>query len=219
MRIAVVDSGSGNLASVERALARAADDDAIDAQIEITADPAAIARADRIVLPGQGAFAACARGLAAIPGLTAALAAAQSRGAPFLGICVGMQLMAQRGLEHAVTPGFAWIAGDIAKLEAPGLRLPQMGWNALEFKSGAHPLLDGIAPGAHVYFVHSYGLQGYADADVVATTSYGGTIPALVVRGTRAGTQFHVEKSQEVGLRILANFLRWTPAATAGATA
>jgi glutamine amidotransferase len=219
MRIAVVDSGSGNLASVERALARAAADHAIEAHIEITADPAIVDRADRIVLPGQGAFAACARGLAASAGLTAALSAAEARGAPFLGICVGMQLMAQRGLEHAVTSGFGWIAGDIARLEAPGLRLPQMGWNALDFARGAHPLLDGVAPGAHVYFVHSYGLQGYADEDVVATTFYGGAIPALVARGTRAGTQFHVEKSQEVGLRILANFLRWRPAAPAGATA
>jgi glutamine amidotransferase len=219
MRIAVVDSGSGNLASVERALARAAADHAIEAQIEITADPATVDRADRIVLPGQGAFAACARGLAASPGLTASLGAAEARGAAFLGICVGMQLMAQRGLEHAVTPGFGWIAGDIALLPAPGLRLPQMGWNALDFASGVHPLLDGISPGAHVYFVHSYGLQGYDANDVVATTSYGGSVPALVARGARAGTQFHVEKSQEVGLRILANFLRWSPATPAGAAA
>jgi glutamine amidotransferase len=212
VRIAIVDCGSGNLASVTQALARAAEREGIDLRVDVTDMPAGLAAADRIVLPGQGAFATCALGIAAVPGLRQALDAAIETGTPFLGICVGMQLMAQRGLEHSVTQGFGWIAGDIAQLEAPGLRLPQMGWNGLDFAAGAHPLLNGINPGDHVYFVHSYGLRGYDEDDVVATTSYGGKVPALVAKGNRAGTQFHVEKSQEVGLRILANFLRWSPA-------
>jgi glutamine amidotransferase len=209
--IAVVDCGSGNLASAARALAEAASRASIPATVTITADPATVQAADRIVLPGQGAFATCAHGIAAIPGLREALQHKTEAGTPFLGICVGMQLMAQRGLEHATTPGFGWIVGEIAPLHAPGLRLPQMGWNALDFAAGAHPLLDGVSPGDHVYFVHSYALRGYAAVDVLATAEYGGPVAALVARGNLAGTQFHVEKSQEVGLRILANFLRWTP--------
>ncbi len=212
MRIAVVDCGSGNLASVARALAHVAEREGLAAEIVVTDSPAAIAAADRIVLPGQGAFATCAHGIAAAPGLRGAIEhAVDAEAKPFLGICVGMQLMAGRGLEHRVTEGFGWIAGDIAEMDAPGLRLPQMGWNALDFAPGAHPLLAGITPGDHVYFVHSFALRGYDATDVVATTSYGGEVPALVARKNRAGTQFHVEKSQEVGLRILANFLRWHP--------
>ena len=134
------------------------------------------------------------------------------RGRPFLGICVGMQLMAARGLEHAVTPGFGWIQGDIAEMTPPAaLRLPQMGWNELEFEPGAHPLLAGLEPGDHAYFVHSYALAGGDADECIATTEYGGPVVAMVAAGNRAGTQFHVEKSQEVGLRILANFLRWKP--------
>ncbi len=212
MRVCVVDCGSGNLASAARALARSAELAGLQANVEITADPAAVLASDRIVLPGQGAFAACVQGLARVPGLRSALDRRVGDGAPFLGICVGMQLMAERGLEHATTPGFGWLQGEVAPLPAPGLRLPHMGWNGLDFTPGAHPLLDGVDPGDHVYFVHSYGLRGYAAEDIVATTSYGSQVPALVARGNRAGTQFHVEKSQEVGLRILANFLRWTPA-------
>ena len=206
--VAVIDCGSGNLASAARALEAASGRAGVDAEIVITSDPLVVAAADRLVLPGQGAFATCAHGVNAVSGLWEAM---QGSAAPFLGICVGMQLMADRGLENAVTAGFGWIGGDVARLAAPGLRLPQMGWNALDFTPGAHPLLDGVLPGDHVYFVHSYGLCGYAAADVVATTEYGARVPALVARGRRAGTQFHVEKSQEVGLRILANFLRWTP--------
>ena len=213
MRIAVVDYGSGNLASASRALALAAERAGIAAEVTVTADPEAVARADRIVLPGQGAFADCARGLGlgAVHGMTAAIEAATEAGRPFLGICVGMQLMAERGLEHRVTPGFGWIRGEIAAMEAPGLRLPQMGWNSLAFVPGAHPLLDGLEPGDHAYFVHSYALRGADPAEILATTDYGGPVVAMVARGNRAGTQFHVEKSQEVGLRILLNFLRWTP--------
>ncbi len=210
MRVAVVDYGSGNLTSAARALARAADDAGLHAEVAVTADPAAVAAADRVVLPGQGAFADCAAGLAAVDGMRDAIEAAASAGRPFLGICVGMQLMAERGLEHGQTPGLGWVRGEVAAMAAPGLRLPQMGWNALDFEPG-HPLLDGLRPGDHAYFVHSYALRGAQPAEVVATTEYGGPVPAMVAVGNRAGTQFHVEKSQAVGLRILANFLRWTP--------
>ena len=212
MRVAVIDYGSGNLASAARALAEASARAGLGADIVITGDPKEVTDADRLVLPGQGAFADCSAGLSANPALRQALEQRVAEGAPFLGICVGMQLMADRGLEHAVTPGFGWIHGEIAPLEAPGLRLPHMGWNALDFRPGAHPLLDGLAPGEHFYFVHSFALRAYSEAEVLGTTDYGGTVPALVARGNRAGTQFHVEKSQEAGLRILGNFLRWSPA-------
>lgn len=212
MRVAVVDYGSGNLASAARALTVAAERSGIAADVMITGIAADVAAADRVVLPGQGAFADCASGLAAVPGLHAAVEDSAAAGRPFLGICVGMQLMAQRGLEHMTTPGFGWIGGEVAPMNPPGLRLPQMGWNALDFTPGAHPLLDGLQPGDHAYFVHSYALSRGDPADLLATTDYGGPVPALVARGNRAGTQFHVEKSQEVGLRILANFLRWNPA-------
>ncbi len=211
MRIAVVDYGSGNLASASRALALAAERLELTSIVSVTADPDFVARADRIVLPGQGAFADCARGLDAVSGMHAAIEAATSTGTPFLGICVGMQLMAQRGLEHEITPGFGWIDGQIAAMDPPGLRLPQMGWNGLDFIPGAHPLLDGLSPGDHAYFVHGYALAGGSAAEIVATTDYGGPVVAMVASGNRAGTQFHVEKSQEVGIRILMNFLRWSP--------
>ena len=211
MRVAVVDYGSGNLASASRALALAAERDGIKADVKVTADPDWVGRADRIVLPGQGAFADCARGLESVSGMHDAIAVATNAGTPFLGICVGMQLMAERGLEHEITPGFGWIGGEIAEMPATGLRLPQMGWNVLNFTPGAHPLLDGLEQGDHAYFVHSYSLVGGGPEQVIATTDYGGEIVAMVAAGNRAGTQFHVEKSQEVGIRILMNFLRWTP--------
>lgn len=211
MKVAVVDYGSGNLASASRALALAGEQLALAPKIFITADPDAVAHADRVVLPGQGAFADCAAGLAAVSGMREAIEASAARGNPFLGICVGMQLMAQRGLEHAVTPGFGWIKGDVAEMPATGLRLPQMGWNALDFEPGAHPLLEGLIPGDHAYFVHSYALVDGAPEETIATTDYGGPVVAFVASGNRAGTQFHVEKSQEVGIRILMNFLRWAP--------
>ena len=211
IRVCVVDYDGGNLASASRALAEAAALDGIAAEVSITADPQVLRACDRIVLPGQGAFADCARGLSAIPGLRRAIEDSVAAGTPFLGICVGMQLMAERGLEHGRTPGFGWIAGEIAPMEATGLRLPQMGWNELSFTPGAHPLTAGLEPGDHGYFVHSYALRNHDPADLVASTDYGAPIPALVARGNRAGTQFHVEKSQQVGLRILANFLRWAP--------
>ena len=211
MRIAVVDYNSGNLASAARALSLAAEREGLAAEVRITADPAAVARADRIVLPGQGAFADCAHGLAAIPGLRQSVVEVTERGAPFLGICVGMQLMAGRGLEHEVTEGFGWIKGEIAAMAPPAeYRLPQMGWNEL-LLTRPHPLLDGLGPGDHAYFVHSYALAGAARDEVLATTDYGGDVVAMVASGNRAGTQFHVEKSQDVGIRILRNFLRWSP--------
>jgi len=212
MKVAVVDYGSGNLASAARGLVLAAEREGIAAEVVISADPEFVARADRVVLPGQGAFADCARGLSAIDGLREAVMANADAGRPFLGICVGMQLMAARGLEHAVTPGFGWIRGDIAEMAPPAeLRLPQMGWNELVFEPGAHALLAGLQPGDHGYFVHSYALAGGDAREIIATTEYGGPVVAMVAAGNRAGTQFHVEKSQEVGLRILANFLRWDP--------
>jgi glutamine amidotransferase len=211
MKIAVVDYGSGNLASASRALALAAERAGIRAHVSVTADAAAVSAADRIVLPGQGAFADCAAGLHAVPGMWDALDRASDAGAPLLGICVGMQLMAQRGLEHAVTTGFGWIKGDVAEMPARGLRLPHMGWNGLDFVPGSHPLLDGLVPGDPGDCVHSYALVGPDPAQVIATPEYGGPTVAIVAAGNRVGTQFHVEKSQEVGIRILMNFLRWVP--------
>jgi glutamine amidotransferase len=217
MRVVVVDPGSGNLASVRRALDRVAREEALPVEVELATEAEALARADRVILPGQGAFAACRRGLDALPGMVEALEQRVRReGVPFLGICVGMQLMAERGLEHGVTPGLGWIAGDIAPMDpheaqsGEALPLPQMGWNGLSL-SHAHPLLDGVAQGEHAYFVHSYALAGAKEEEVLARTDYGGPVVAIVGRDNIAGTQFHVEKSASVGLRILANFLRWTP--------
>jgi glutamine amidotransferase len=216
MKLAVIDPGSGNLASVRRAFQRASQDEGVALDLSVTIDPAEVLAADRVVLPGQGAFAACARGLAALPGMKEALCEAViQRGRPFLGICVGMQMMAERGLEHGVTPGLGWIAGEIAPMDprdtagAP-LPLPQMGWNGLE-AHGSHPLLAGLPEGAHAYFVHSYALKDGRREELLASTVYGGDVPAVVGRDNMAGTQFHAEKSGPVGLRILRNFLRWAP--------
>lgn len=214
MRISIIDPGSGNLASVRRALERAAIG---PITIEITREPETLVHADRIILPGQGAFAACRAGLDALEGMVAALyEQVQVRKKPFLGICVGLQLLAERGLEHGSTPGLAWLPGEVAEMDpraADGtpLPLPQMGWNTLDFTPGAHPLLEGLLPGDHAYFVHSFAWRGAAPGDVLATTAYGGPVPAILGRDNIVGTQFHVEKSAAVGLRILANFLRWEP--------
>lgn len=211
LRIAVIDYQSGNLASAARGLYAAARQQDMDADVFITAKPDELKKADKIVLPGQGAFADCANGLAKIDGLKAALLERVDAGTPFLGICVGMQLMAQRGLEHEVTPGLGWIQGEIAKLPVHTARLPHMGWNTLQFEPGAHPLLAGIHPGDHVYFVHSYALSGGIQDEIIATTGYEGDVVAMVAKDNRAGTQFHVEKSQSIGLAILGNFLTWSP--------
>ena len=213
MRVAIVDFGSGNLRSAARALERAARDAGLACTVDVTADAAAVAMADRIVLPGDGAFADCRRGLESLPGMVDALAqAVRGRGIPFLGICVGMQLLATRGTEHGVTPGLDWIAGECVRLAPadPLLKVPHMGWNEL-LPRRAHPLLDGIDAGAHAYFVHSFHVVARDPADVVATASHGGDVTAVVARANIAGTQFHPEKSQATGLRILANFLRWRP--------
>ncbi len=211
MLVCVIDYASGNLASAARGLALAAERRGIKANVQITSDPEVVAKADRIVLPGQGAFADCAAGLASFDGLREAMVARVDAGAPFLGICVGMQLMAQRGREHKITPGFGWIVGEIDLIPTATLRLPHMGWNELVFAPGAHPLLKGLVPGDHAYFVHSYALTGGDEKEIIATTDYGAPVTAMVATGNRAGTQFHAEKSQEVGLQILGNFLTWNP--------
>jgi glutamine amidotransferase len=209
--VCVIDYASGNLASAARGLALAAERSGVKATIKITSDPDVVAKADRIVLPGQGAFADCAAGLASFDGLEDSLSARVDEGAPFLGICVGMQLMAQRGLEHKTTPGFGWIEGEISLLPTQTLRLPHMGWNELLFTPGAHKLLNGLIPGDHAYFVHSYALTGGNPEQIIATTDYGAPVVAMVATANRAGTQFHTEKSQQVGLQILGNFLTWNP--------
>jgi glutamine amidotransferase len=217
MKIAVVDPGSGNLASVRRALERVVRESGIAAEIAVTTDAGVVRAADRIILPGQGAFAACRRGLDALPGMVEVLTEKViTKGQPFLGICVGMQLMAERGLEHGVTPGLGWIAGEIAPMDprdalGAALPLPQMGWNALRLAAPAHPLLAGVAQGGHAYFVHSYALAGGRAEQLLAEAEYGGPVAAIVGRDNLAGTQFHAEKSSTVGLRILANFLGWRP--------
>ncbi|OYW10771.1 MAG: imidazole glycerol phosphate synthase subunit HisH [Rhodospirillales bacterium 12-71-4] len=217
MKIAIVDPGSGNLASVLRALEWVVAESGRPAEVAVTTEAADVRAADRIVLPGQGAFAACRRGLDALPGMVAALQSSViDSKKPFLGICVGMQLMAQRGLEHGVTPGLGWIEGEIAPMDprdatGAALPLPQMGWNGLDLAQPTHPLLAGIEPGQHAYFVHSYALAGGRADQLLASTDYGGAVAAIVGRDNVAGTQFHVEKSSRVGLRILANFLAWTP--------
>jgi glutamine amidotransferase len=214
MRVAVIDPGSGNLASVRRALERVAEG---PLTVEITREPETLIHADRIVLPGQGAFAACRAGLDALEGMVAALyEQVQVHRKPFLGICVGLQLLAERGLEHGSTPGLAWLPGEVAEmdpraLDGAALPLPQMGWNALDFTPGAHPVLEGLQPGDHAYFVHSYAWRGADPAQLIATTDYGGPVTSILARGNIVATQFHVEKSGPVGLRMLANFLRWQP--------
>ena len=216
MSVAIVDYGSGNLHSAAKAFERAARESGHDQPILVTRDPDAVARADRVVLPGVGAFADCRRGLDAVGGMVDALeTAVRQKGRPFFGICVGMQLMAERGREYEVTPGLAWIAGEVDRI-APAdrnLKIPHMGWNTLA-ELRHHPVLDGIATGArgqHAYFVHSYELRVADRADLVAQAEYGGPVTAIVARDTMVGTQFHPEKSQRLGLALIANFLKWTP--------
>jgi glutamine amidotransferase len=212
-RVALIDYGSGNLRSAEKALARAARDGASGHEIVVTADPDFVAKADRIVLPGVGAFADCMSGVTGIAGMRDALEdAVHKRGVPFLGICVGMQLLASVGREFGDTPGLGWIGGEVIKLVPidPKLKIPHMGWNELIVQR-AHPLFTGIERGADAYFVHSYQFHADDSADVLATTDYGGPVTAAIARDNIAGTQFHPEKSQGVGLRLLQNFLSWSP--------
>ncbi|MBL8834673.1 MAG: imidazole glycerol phosphate synthase subunit HisH [Alphaproteobacteria bacterium] len=215
MDVAIIDYGSGNLRSAAKAIERAARESDAGATIRVTDDPRAIAAADRIVLPGVGAFADCRAGLLARPGVVEAMTeAVQRRGRPFLGICVGMQLLASRGIEFGTHEGLDWIAGEVRRIEPvdPAIKVPHMGWNTLAIERG-HALLAGIAPGAHAYFVHSYHFVPAPGQEscVIATTEYAGTVVAALARRNVAGTQFHPEKSQETGLRLLANFLRWSP--------
>jgi glutamine amidotransferase len=216
MSVAIVDYGSGNLHSAHKAFERAAREAGLSREIVVTSRPEVVAQAEHIVLPGVGAFADCRRGLDTAPGMLQALEeAVRGRGRPFLGICVGMQLMASRGLEHEIVAGLDWIRGDVAPIlpEDPALKIPHMGWNTLAVKR-AHPALDGVATGEgglHAYFVHSFQLYPADPADVVATADYGGPITAIVARDNLIGTQFHPEKSQKLGLALIANFLKWRP--------
>jgi glutamine amidotransferase len=214
--VVIIDYGSGNLHSAAKAFERAARETELDLSIAVSSDPNLVAKADRIVLPGVGAFADCRRGLDSVPGMVEALQRrVHEDRRPFFGICVGMQLMATRGLEHTTSYGLDWIKGDVKAIEPgdPNLKIPHMGWNTLELVK-PHPLLDGIPTGPdglHAYFVHSYALTPTDPGDVVATADYGGPVTAIVGRDNIVGTQFHPEKSQALGLKLIANFLRWRP--------
>lgn len=216
MRVAIIDYGSGNLRSATKAFERAAREAGLNAEIELTDKADRVATADRIVLPGVGAYADCRKGLDAVPGMHDAIAdVVEKKGRPFFGICVGMQLMSSRGLEKTVTDGFGWIEGDVVEMTPsdPSLKIPQIGWNTLTLNR-PHPLFDGIPTGPdglHAYFVHSYHLAARKPADVIATTDYGGAMTAFVGRDNMVGAQFHPEKSQALGLKLIANFLTWTP--------
>ena len=216
MHVAIIDYGSGNLHSAAKAFERAAREEGSRLAIKVTAEPNDVLEADRIVLPGVGAFADCKQGLVRIPGMIEALEeAVHEAGKPFLGICVGLQLMAERGLEHGLTPGLGWIEGEVRAIEPdePSLKIPHMGWNTLRM-ARVHALFDGIPTGEeglNAYFVHSYHLVPSDPDALVATTHYGGPITAFVARDNMAGSQFHPEKSQKLGLALIANFLAWKP--------
>ncbi len=216
MTTAIVDYGSGNLHSAAKAFERAARDSGLNEAIVVTNDPAVVAHADRIVLPGVGAFADCRRGLDSVSGMIDALEdSVIKRGKPFFGICVGMQLMAEHGREYEVTKGLGWIKGEVDRIAPadPALKIPHMGWNTLDTRK-THPLLAGIRTGQdglHAYFVHSYQLKVGDKADLVAEAEYGGPVTAIVGRDNIVGTQFHPEKSQKLGLALIANFLNWKP--------
>jgi len=216
MSVAIVNYGSGNLHSAAKAFERVARDGGRGHEIVVTSDPAAVTGADRVVLPGVGAFADCRRGLDAIDGMVEALdEAVRKKGRPLFGICVGMQLLAERGREYEVTEGLGWIAGEVDRIvpNDPNLKIPHMGWNTLNV-ARAHPVLEGLSfgpQGRHAYFVHSFQLNVAQRADLVADADYGGPVTAIVARDNIFGTQFHPEKSQKLGLALIGNFLRWTP--------
>ena len=216
MSVAIIDYGSGNLHSARKAFERAAREAGLSREVRVTARPEEVLGADHVVLPGVGAFADCRRGLDGVSGMVEALdEAVRQKGKPFLGICVGAQLMATRGLEHEVVAGLNWIAGDVAPIKPrdSGLKIPHMGWNTLDLRR-SHPLLEGVKTGPnglHAYFVHSFQLYADDAGDVVATADYGGPVTAIVARSNIVGTQFHPEKSQTLGLKLIANFLKWRP--------
>jgi glutamine amidotransferase len=216
MTVAIIDYGSGNLHSAQKAFERAAREAGMTRKVQVTSRPDEVRAAEHVVLPGVGAFADCRRGLDGVAGMVEALEeAVRKQGKPFLGICVGAQLMATRGLEHEVVAGLDWIAGDVAPIKPgdPALKIPHIGWNTLDLRR-PHEILAGIPTGQgglHAYFVHSYQLYAADPADVVATADYGGAVTAIVARGNVVGTQFHPEKSQTLGLALIANFLRWRP--------
>jgi glutamine amidotransferase len=216
MHVAIIDYGSGNLHSAAKAFERAGREQGSKLAVKVTAKPEDVLAADRVVLPGVGAFADCKAGLAAVPGMIEALEeTVLKRGKPFLGICVGLQLMASQGLEHGVTPGLDWIAGEVRAIEPndASLKIPHMGWNTLRVGQ-EHALLEGIPTGddgLHAYFVHSYHFVPENAADLIATTDYGGAVTAFVARDNLAGSQFHPEKSQKLGLALIGNFLKWQP--------
>ena len=216
MSVALIDYGSGNLHSAAKAFERAARALELPEKVVVTRDPETVYRADRIVLPGVGAFADCRKGLDALDGMVDAMTeAVRSKARPFFGICVGMQLMATQGKEHVTTPGLDWISGDVEKI-APrdeSLKIPHMGWNTLDLIR-EHPVLENLPlgdKGRHAYFVHSYHLNATSDGDVIARADYGGPLTAIVAKDTMFGTQFHPEKSQRFGLALIANFLKWKP--------
>ncbi|MGE5546595.1 MAG: imidazole glycerol phosphate synthase subunit HisH [Solirubrobacterales bacterium] len=214
MLVAIVDYGSGNLRSAAKAFERVVAEQGLAARIEVTASAEAVAKADRVVLPGVGAFGDCKAGLAALPGMIEALDEhVHRKGRPFLGICVGMQLLATTGREHGEHAGLGWIPGEVVPLtpDDPTLKVPHMGWNELKFAPCAHPLLAGLPAAAHAYFVHSYRFAVKDPANELAHVEYGGRVAAVIGRGTVVGTQFHPEKSQATGLAVIANFLTWAP--------
>ncbi|RBO97821.1 imidazole glycerol phosphate synthase subunit HisH [Pseudochrobactrum asaccharolyticum] len=216
MRVAIIDYGSGNLKSVAKAFERAVSDMGSPIYVDVTSDAKAVLAADHIVLPGVGAYADCRRGLDAVAGMVDALdEAVQHKARPFLGVCVGMQLLSTRGLEKSTTNGLNWIEGDVREMKPsdPALKIPQIGWNTIELKHD-HPVFNDIATGEHglhAYFVHSYMFDVKNSADVLATTSYGGSVTAAIARDNIVGTQFHPEKSQHLGLKLITNFLKWKP--------
>ncbi|MDQ0325401.1 glutamine amidotransferase [Rhodopseudomonas julia] len=213
MSVAIIDYGSGNLRSAAKAFQRAARESGYAGEVTVTSDPEVVRRADHIVLPGVGAFADCRRGLDGVADMVAALEETVMKvGRPFLGICVGCQLMATRGLEKETTAGFGWIPGDVVEItpKDPDLKIPHMGWNELR-RQNPHPLLDGIDEALDAYFVHSYHVVAADPEHVLATADYGGPVTAMIGRDNIAGTQFHPEKSQALGLALIANFLNWRP--------
>lgn len=218
MSVAIIDYGSGNLRSAEKAFVWAAAESGVRTSVKVTSDPDTVRAADRIVLPGVGAFADCMRGLSSLPGMAAALNETVIEGGrPFLGICVGFQLMATRGFEHGECRGLGWLPGEVVALKPadPALKVPHMGWNRLEFLTD-HPVLRGLErlggpDGPHAYFVHSWHFVPEDPGLVLARTEHGGPLTAAAGRANLIGTQFHPEKSQALGLALIANFLRWRP--------